>query len=89
MRDYTQDAPVFQEEYYRDVPITVRLRASRLDDYLPARPLPLLIALLVIAAGAFRLGLLMASPYEYRGWAALVVFSIIGSVWIIYSRRED
>ena len=81
--------PPDEPHYYQDAPLTVRLSESRLDPYLPEKPIPIIVALLIIAAGAFRLGMLMASPFEYRGWALLLVFSIVGSVWIVHTRRED
>ena len=82
---YPPDEPY----YYADVAPTIRLSESRLDPYLPEKPWPIIIALFIIAAGAFRLGLLMASPFEYRGWAALLVFSIVGSVWIVHTRKGE
>lgn len=80
---------VYPPDELYDVPLTIRLSQSRLDSYLPERPVPIIVALLIIAAGAFRLGMLMASPFEYRGWGALVVLSIVGSVWIIHTRKGE
>lgn len=64
---------------------TERIGASK-PTYLPDRPGPIIAALLVIAAGAFRLGwltreLLPLAPY--RGWAALVLFAVVFAAWAV------
>lgn len=70
-----------QESYYDAAP---------LDTYLPARPLPILLAVLIIAAGAFRLGMMLGPLWDQRGWGALLVFSIVGSVYMVNRcNRED
>jgi hypothetical protein len=87
------DAPVYQEEYYRRGILTTGL-ASIIDSVIPARPGVLIIALLLIVAGAFKLGWeargLWGPVYDQRGWAALVVFSIVGSCYMVnYCNRRD
>lgn len=61
--------------------------ASAADQLLPARPAPLIAALLFIVAGAIKLGWelrgLWGPIYDNRGWGALVVFSIVGSVYMV------
>ena len=79
---YKTDAPVFQEDYSADAPIT-----TRLDVYLPQDARPLTAALLFIVAGAVKFGWelrgLWGPLYDERGWAALVVFAIVGSVYMV------
>lgn len=67
--------------------------ADTLDQLLPARPGLMIGALLFIVAGAVKLGWelrgLWGPLVDNRGWAALVVFSIVGSVFMVnYSNRR-
>lgn len=61
-------------------------RIGTTPTYLPDRPAPIIVALLVIAAGAFRLGwltreLLPLAPY--RGWAALLLFAVVFAAFAV------
>jgi hypothetical protein len=89
---------------YAEAPATERLEskplhaqagaiAASLGELLPARPAPMIGALLLIVAGALKLGWelrgVWGPVYDNRGWGALVVFSIVGSVLMVnYSNRR-
>lgn len=67
-------------------------RISTPPEYLPARPGPLIVALLVIIAGAVRLGWLARELWPlapYRGWGALVLIAVVGAALLVnWSNRR-
>lgn len=82
---------IIPDESYYDVAPTTRLDppGCALDRYLPENPLPLLLALLPTLAAAYKLGALLGPLDPYRGWAALVVLSIVVPIAVIYTREVE
>jgi hypothetical protein len=73
---------VYDEPYYQNAPAT-----TRLDTILPDDPRPLIVALVVIVAGAVKFGWelrgLWGPIYDNRGWAALLIFSIVFAAVVV------
>lgn len=88
------------ESHYRDARTT---ETERLDAPITARITPLLIAVERSLASAYVFGVLLVVAgallgwyarglwgplLDNRGWAALVVFSIVGSTWMVNERNR-
>lgn len=73
---------IIDEDYYRDAAPTTRLEPLRgaIDDYLPRKPLPLLLAFLPTLAAAYKLGALLSHP-DYPLLALLVVVACYLVAW--------
>lgn len=87
--EYTSDKPIFQEDYYQAAP-TERLHigailASASNSYLPTDARPLTAALLLIVAGAVKIGWeareLFAMPYDYHQLAWLIPLACALVAW--------
>lgn len=74
--------PILTEDYYRDAAPTTRLEplSGALDDYLPRKPLPLLLAFLPTLWLASKLGALLSAP-DYPLLALLVVVACYLVSW--------
>ena len=82
--------PIDEPFYYQDTPITARI--TPVLSTIERSPLTQLAAGVLIAFGCFLVGWyargLWGPVWDNRGWAALVVFSIVGSTWMVNERNR-
>lgn len=80
-------------ERYLDEYAPITARITPMLAAVERSPLTQLAAGLLLAIGCFLAGWyargLWGPVWDQRGWAALVVFSIVGSVWMVNERNRE